>query len=64
MSTRSGADGDGRRKAIVEVVTSWHTLEYAPSELVYIWDLPTDGEALERKMRLFARLGSGLSPAS
>lgn len=63
MTTHSSAGLDGRKRETVEVVTSWHTLEYAPSEHVYIWDLPTDAEAIERKMKLFASLGSGISPA-
>lgn len=63
-ATRSAGDDDGHRRECVEVVTSWHTLEYAPSDAVYIWDLPTDTEAIERKMRLFARLGSDLNPAN
>ncbi|WP_448810449.1 hypothetical protein [Agromyces bauzanensis] len=52
---------DGRKREAVEVVTSWRTLFYSPTEHVYIWDLPTDDVALERKMMLFHRLGSGLS---
>lgn len=63
MTTRSSVGLDGRKHDVVGVVTSWHTLEYAPSEHVHIWDLPTDAEAIERKMKLFASLGSGLSPA-
>ena len=45
----------------VEVVTSSRTLRYSPSEHVFIWDLPTDEVAIERKMQLFERLGSGLT---
>lgn len=62
-ASHSTTGDDGQRREVVEVVTSWHRLEYAPSDSVYIWDLPTDSEAIERKMRLFARLGSDLSPA-
>jgi hypothetical protein len=47
----------------VEVVTSSRTLRYSPSEHLFIWDLPTDEVAIERKMQLFERLGSGLSQA-
>jgi hypothetical protein len=47
----------------VEVVTSSRTLRYSPSEHVFIWDLPTDEVAIERKMQLFERLGSGLTQA-
>jgi hypothetical protein len=53
---------DVKRDA-VEVVTSSRTLRYSPSEHVFIWDLPTDEVAIERKMQLFERLGSGLSQA-
>ena len=63
-TTRASTDEHGERHDVVEVVTSWHTLEYAPSDSVYLWDLPTDAEAIERKMRLFARLGSDLNPAA
>lgn len=52
---------DGQERHGVEVVTSWRTFLYAPTEHVYIWDLPTDDVAVERKMMLFHRLGSGLS---
>lgn len=54
---------DGRERNGVEVVTSWRTFLYAPTEHVYIWDLPTDDVALERKMMLFHRLGSGFGQA-
>ena len=58
---RSGAgEPEGRKHETVEVVTSWQTLEYSPAEHVFIWDLPTDEVAIERKMQLFERLGSGL----
>ncbi len=52
---------DGRPRDEVEVVTSSRTLYYTPTEPVYIWDLPTDDVAIERKIRLFQLLGSGLS---
>lgn len=52
---------DGLPRDEVEVVTSWRTLYYAPTEHVYIWDLPTDDVAIERKIRLFQLLGSGLT---
>jgi hypothetical protein len=49
----------GVKQDTVQVGTSSRTLHYAPSEVVFIWDLPTDEVALERKMRLFERLGPG-----
>lgn len=49
----------GMKQDSVKIVTSSRTLHYAPSEPVFIWDLPTDEVALERKMRLFERLGPG-----
>ncbi|WP_448005145.1 hypothetical protein [Agromyces bauzanensis] len=52
---------DGLPRDEVEVVTSWRTLYFAPTEHVYIWDLPTDDVAIERKIRLFQLLGSGLT---
>lgn len=60
-TTRSESEPDGRRRESVDVVTSWQTLEYSPAEYVFIWDLPTDDVALERKLQLFERLGSGLT---
>lgn len=62
---RSGvAESEGRKRGTVEVVTSSQTLEYSPAELVFIWDLPTDDVAIERKLQLFERLGSGLTRGS
>ena len=60
----SGADLFGVEHDEIEVVTSARTVRYAPVDAVHLWDLPTDSEAIERKMRLFTQLGSGLSPAS
>jgi hypothetical protein len=58
-TTEVQTDLFGVEQEAVEVVTSSRTLHYAPSEQVFIWDLPTDGVALERKMQLFERLGQG-----
>lgn len=58
-TTEVNADLFGVEQEAVEVVTSSRTLHYSPSEQVFIWDLPTDDVALERKMRLFERLGRG-----
>jgi hypothetical protein len=58
-TTEVNADLFGVEQEAVEVVTSSRTLHYSPSEQVFIWDLPTDDVALERKMRLFERLGQG-----
>jgi hypothetical protein len=60
-TSRVQADLFGEKQDSVEVVTSSRTLRYAPSEHVFIWDLPTDEVAIERKMQLFERLGSGLT---
>lgn len=57
----SESDPEGRRRDSVEVITSWRTLEYSPAEHVFIWDLPTDEVAIERKLHLFDRLGSSLT---
>lgn len=57
----SESDPEGRRRDAVKVVTSWRTLEYSPAEYLFIWDLPTDEVAIERKLQLFERLGSGLT---
>ncbi|MGR0219534.1 hypothetical protein [Agromyces sp. ZXT2-6] len=59
----TGADLFGVEHDEIEVVTSARTLRYAPSEQVYLWDLPSDAEAMERRMRLFARLGTPTPPA-
>lgn len=50
------ADRGGSQQATVEVVTSSQTYYYSQSESVFIWDLPTDEAALQRKMQLFNRL--------
>jgi len=60
---RADADLFGVTEDSVEVVTTSRTLRYSPAEHVFIWDLPTDDVAIERKMQLFERLGSGLSQA-
>lgn len=56
-----GADLFGVEHDEIEVTTSARTLRYAPSEAVFLWDLPSDAEAMERRMRLFAQLGAPLS---
>jgi hypothetical protein len=58
-TTRVQTNLFGVEQAAVEVVTSSRTLHFAPSEQVFIWDLPTDDVALERKMQLLERLGQG-----
>jgi len=61
---QSGTDLFGVNQDSVEVVTTSRTLLYSPSDHVFIWDLPTDEEAIRRKMQLFQRLGSNVEPAS
>lgn len=61
-TAHAGADLFGVEHDEIEVLTSAGTIRYAPTDDVYLWDLPTDAEAIERKMRLFAQLGSPLSP--
>lgn len=61
-TAHAGADLFGVEHDEVEVVTSARTIRYAPTEVVHLWDLPSDAEAIERKIRLFAQLGPGLSP--
>ena len=63
MAPKSGLGLDGVWREEVEIVTSWDTLAYAPREHVFIWDLPTDEEAIRRKTALFHRLGTNLTPA-
>ena len=59
----SGPDLFGEQREAVEVVTSARTLHYSPSDHVFIWDLPTDEEAIRRKTQLFERFGSGFLPS-
>ncbi len=59
-TTEVRADLFGVEQHAVEIVTSSRTLHYSPSEPVFIWDLPTDDVALNRKMQLFERLGQSL----
>ncbi|GGI47440.1 hypothetical protein BCL57_002137 [Agromyces flavus] len=61
---RRGADLFGVEHDEIEVVTSSRTIRYAPDEDVHLWDLPSDSQAIERKLRLFTQLGSGPSPAA
>lgn len=60
---RRGADLFGVEHDEIEVVTSSRAILYAPGEDVYLWDLPSDSQAIERKVRLFAQLGSASSPS-
>lgn len=62
VSARSGPDLFGRHGDAVEVVTSSRVYSYAPSETVFLWNLPSDGEAIERKIRVARRLGDLESP--
>jgi hypothetical protein len=61
-TAHAGADLFGVEHDEIEVVTSARTIRYAPTEVVHLWDLPTDSEAIERKIRLFTQLGPGMSP--
>ncbi|GAA1765151.1 hypothetical protein [Agromyces humatus] len=63
VSARTGPDLFGRPADAIEVVTSSRVFTYAPTEHVFLWNLPTDATVIERKMRLFQRLGSDLTPA-
>ncbi|MCD2442593.1 hypothetical protein LQ757_09945 [Agromyces sp. SYSU K20354] len=63
VSARTGPDLFGRPADAIEVVTSSRVFAYAPTEHVYLWNLPTDAAVIERKTRLFQRLGSDLAPA-
>jgi hypothetical protein len=58
-TTEVQTDLFGVEQDAVKIVTSSRTLHYARSEHVFIWALPTDEVALERKMQLFERLGQG-----
>ena len=60
---QSGADIFGVKQESVEVVTTSRTLFYSASDHVFIWDLPTDEETLRRKIQLFQKLGSNVTPA-
>lgn len=61
-AAHTGADLFGVEHDEIEVVTSARVIRYAPSDIVFLWDLPSDAEAMERRMRLFTRLGAPLSP--
>jgi hypothetical protein len=56
------ADLFGERREVVEIVTTARTMQYSPSDHVFIWDLPTDEEAIRRKTQLFERFGPGFAP--
>ncbi|GAA1818307.1 hypothetical protein [Agromyces neolithicus] len=62
VAASTGADLFGRSSEAIEVVTSSRAYFYEPAEHVYLWNLPTDAEVIERKTRLFRRLGSALMP--
>jgi hypothetical protein len=63
ISALSGADLFGVEHDEIEVLTSARTVRYAPSDAVHLWDLPSDSEAMELRMRLLARLGTTQTPA-
>lgn len=65
ISANTGPDLFGRHVDAIEIHTSASLFAYAPTEHVYLWKLPTDAEAIERKTRLLHRLGSDatLTPA-
>lgn len=62
LTALAGPDLFGVEHDEIEVVTSTGTFRYAPTDDVHLWDLPSDAEAIERKMRLFAHLGTSVSP--
>lgn len=62
VTALAGPDLFGVEHDEIEVVTSAGAVRCAPTDDVYLWDLPTDAEAIERKMRLFAQLGTPVSP--
>ena len=62
VTRRSGPDLFGRDVDAVQVVTSSRAFSYEPGETVFLWNLPTDDQAIERKVRLSRQLGSGLAP--
>ena len=59
---QTGADLFGKREEVVEIVTTARTVQYSPSDHVFIWDLPTDEEAIRRKTQLVERFGQGFMP--
>jgi hypothetical protein len=59
---QTGADLFGERREVVEIVTTARTMQYSPADHVFIWDLPTDEEAIRRKTQLFERFGPGFAP--
>lgn len=58
VTRRQGPDLFGRGIGAVHVVTSSRAFSYDAAETVFLWSLPTDDQALERKVRLSRRLGS------
>ncbi len=58
VTRRRGPDLFGREVGAVQVVTSSRVFSYEAAETVFLWSLPTDDQALERKVRLSRRLGS------
>jgi len=63
VSARTGPDLFGRPADAIEVMTSSRVFAYAPMEEVFLWNLPSDAEVIERKFRLFQLLGAHLAPA-
>lgn len=63
VSARTGPDLFGRPVDAIEVTTSSRVFAYAPTDDVFLWNLPSDAEVIERKFRLFQLLGADLAPA-
>jgi hypothetical protein len=61
VTALTGPDLFGVDHDEIEVATSAGAFRYAPGDDVHLWDVPSDAEAIERKMRLFARLGTTVS---
>ena len=63
VSARTGSDLFGGPADAIEVMTSSRVLAYAPTDYVFLWNLPSDAEVIERKFRLIQLLGSDPAPA-
>ncbi|MEI5583264.1 MULTISPECIES: hypothetical protein [unclassified Agromyces] len=63
VTALTGADLFGVERDEIEVMTSARAVRYAPPDPVHLWDLPGDAEAIGRRMRLLARLGTAQPPA-
>lgn len=57
VERRSGPDLFGEEVDAVQVVTSLRVFSYRAAETVFLWNLPSDDQAMERKVRLSRRLG-------